>query len=121
MILSGVILMRAVFVSCPTGGARMTFIYDGDCGFCSSFATWIRRRLPPDVAVVAWQDVDDLNGLGLTHRDVTQTAWWFDREKWWAGSEAIGKALVVAGGLWRGFGGVLLRWPISIVARWASA
>lgn len=44
-------------------------VFDGDCAFCTSSATWVSHRLHrttvPDVHLVPWQ-ITDLAGLGLT-------------------------------------------------------
>ncbi|MCW2811345.1 MAG: hypothetical protein JWP61_1803 [Friedmanniella sp.] len=44
-------------------------IFDGDCAFCTTSATWVAERLhrrdAPDVQLVPWQ-FTDLAGLGLT-------------------------------------------------------
>lgn len=76
-------------------------VYDGDCGFCTSSARWIERRLPAEVEVVPWQHVDDLSALGLTVDDVTTAAWWVEpgREPQ-GGHLAIGASLRAAGGAW---------------------
>ncbi|NDH76279.1 MAG: DUF393 domain-containing protein, partial [Actinobacteria bacterium] len=43
----------------------MLLIFDGDCGFCTTSAGWIERRLPDDVRVAPWQ-ILDLEQYGLT-------------------------------------------------------
>ena len=30
-------------------------IYDGDCGFCSASARWLRRHVQPRAQLVPWQ------------------------------------------------------------------
>src|SRR3712207_1142233 len=37
---------------------RPTFVYDGDCAFCTACARFIERRIPADVDVVPWQFAD---------------------------------------------------------------
>ena len=44
---------------------RPTFVFDGDCAFCSSCARFIENRIRPAAHVVAWQ-FTDLDALGLT-------------------------------------------------------
>lgn len=44
---------------------RQTFLFDGDCAFCSSCARFIERHIRTPVAVVAWQFAD-LDRLGVT-------------------------------------------------------
>ncbi|WP_407561168.1 thiol-disulfide oxidoreductase DCC family protein [Streptomyces sp. 184] len=36
----------------------MLLLYDGDCGFCSGWADFGRRRFAPEVRFVPWQSVD---------------------------------------------------------------
>ncbi|AZM48681.1 hypothetical protein DMB38_25395 [Streptomyces sp. WAC 06738] len=36
----------------------MLLLYDGDCGFCTGWADFGRRRFAPDVRIVPWQSVD---------------------------------------------------------------
>ena len=93
-------------------------VYDGDCGFCTRSADWIRRRLPGDVAVVPWQSLDELGALGLSLDDVTTAAWWIDPPAAPRGGHlAIGASLVAAGGAWRLIGRGLLAPPL----RWIAA
>ena len=40
-----------------------TFVYDGDCAFCTSCAQFIERRIPTGARVVPWQFAD-LAALG---------------------------------------------------------
>lgn len=93
-------------------------VYDGDCGFCTRSAHWIRRRLPPDVEVASWQSLPDLDALGLTLDDVTTAAWWVDPPAAPRGGHlAIGASLVAAGGAWGLLGRALLAPPL----RWLAA
>ncbi|WP_181789487.1 thiol-disulfide oxidoreductase DCC family protein [Streptomyces phytophilus] len=36
----------------------MVLLYDGDCGFCTGWADFGRRRFAPEVRIVPWQSVD---------------------------------------------------------------
>lgn len=103
----------------------MILIFDGDCGFCTTTAGWIERRLPEPVRVSPWQ-ILDLEELGLTENDVTTAAYWIDGEgRAHRGHLAIGRSLVAAGGFWRLVGHLLLRPPVSWLARpvysWVAA
>lgn len=100
-------------------------VYDGDCGFCTTSARWIERRLPATVPVATWQSFDDLSTLGLTVDDVTAAAWWVDpdggRER---GHLAIAASLRAARGLWPVLGRLLaappLRWIGGPVYAWVA-
>ena len=59
---------------------RPTLVYDGDCGFCTRCAEWVRRRLPQAHDVVAWQELPDLDALGLTVADVASASYWIDAD-----------------------------------------
>lgn len=101
-------------------------IYDGDCGFCTTSARWIERRLPADVPVVSWQSLgDDLATWGLTVDDVNAAAWWVEPERSPLGGHlAIGGALRAARGAWPLVGRALLapplRWLGGPVYRWVA-
>lgn len=95
----------------------MILVFDGDCGMCTRYAEWVRHRLPADVDVVAWQQVEDLSTLGLTRADVECAAWWLDGSRRAGGAEAIARSLVATDGPTAVMGRVLLAWPISRLAR----
>ena len=93
-------------------------IYDGDCGFCTTSALWIKRRLPDDVPVVSWQSLGDLGTYGLTLEDVAAKAWWIAADGSPRGGHlAVGEALRAAGGMWGLAGRAVLTPPISWIAR----
>lgn len=102
--------------SCETGGV---LIFDGDCGFCTTSAAWIQRRLPDDVPVVSWQSIDDLGALGLTIDDVAAKAWWVTPDgRTRGGHLAIGESLRAARRpWWRALGLLTLAPPL----RWLGA
>lgn len=56
-------------------GMKATFVYDGDCAFCSSCARLAQRWVPTSAAIVAWQRAD-LTGLGLTEAECEQAVQW---------------------------------------------
>ncbi len=92
-------------------------IYDGDCGFCTSSAAWIRNRLPDDASVAPWQETD-IEALGLSEHDVTSAAWWIDPDgSLHRGHASIGKSLVAAGGVWKPVGWLILHPPVAWLAR----
>jgi len=100
-----------------------TFVYDGDCSFCSTCARFIERRIPTSAAVVAWQRTD-LDALGLTVEQAETAVQWVSPERRAAGPDAIAALLIDAGSFWRPAGHVLrlppvraLAWPVY---RWVA-
>jgi predicted DCC family thiol-disulfide oxidoreductase YuxK len=92
-----------------------TFVFDGDCAFCSSCARFIDRRFPSSAPVVAWQFAD-LDALGLTETECEEAVQWVGSRRT-AGPEAIGDLLVSAGSYWKLLGRLLLLRPV-LVAAW---
>lgn len=92
-------------------------IFDGDCGFCTTSAGWIEKRLPADVRVAPWQ-ILDLDDYDLTEHDVTTAAYWVDGDgRTHRGHLGIGRSLIAAGGLWGIAGRLIIAPPISWLAR----
>jgi predicted DCC family thiol-disulfide oxidoreductase YuxK len=52
-----------------------TFLYDGDCSFCTSCARFIVRWIPTPAAVLPWQRVD-LTAAGVTAAACEQAVQW---------------------------------------------
>lgn len=95
----------------------MLLIFDGDCGFCTTSAEWIERRLPDAVRVAPWQ-ILDLAEFGLTEHDVTTAAYWVDPTgQTHRGHLGIGRALIAAGGAWWLVGQLIITPPVSWIAR----
>jgi len=85
-------------------------VFDGDCGFCTTSARWIERRLPDDVDVEPWQSLD-IEALGLSQHDVTTAAWWVSGDgSLHRGHLAIAESLAASSGAWH-FVGVAMRVP----------
>src|SRR6185295_19264908 len=89
------------------GMDRPTFVFDGDCAFCSSCARFIENRIKPDADVVAWQFAD-LAAVYFVAAGRTPSA----------GPAAIADLLRRAGGwagrlLWRPAGAVLGLRPVT--------
>ncbi|MGH3741565.1 MAG: thiol-disulfide oxidoreductase DCC family protein [Micromonosporaceae bacterium] len=100
------------------------FLYDGDCGFCTSCARFIQRRIRPRAAVVPWQRAD-LEALGVTPSRADAAVVWVGRDGVSAdGPDAIALLLRNAGWLWRLVGSVLGLRPVSRLAwpiyRWVA-
>jgi predicted DCC family thiol-disulfide oxidoreductase YuxK len=101
-----------------------TFVYDGDCAFCSTSARFIERRIPTTAAVVPWQRTD-LAALGLTPAQCEEAVQWVASDGTVSsGPAGIGRLLVDAGSFWRPLGRVLLAPPASWLApplyRWIA-
>ncbi|SDT02974.1 Predicted thiol-disulfide oxidoreductase YuxK, DCC family [Friedmanniella luteola] len=63
----------------PVGRDRPWLVFDGDCAFCTSSASWVAERLHrpggPDAHLVPWQ-FTDLAALGATpERAQTEVLW----------------------------------------------
>ncbi|WP_412540432.1 DCC1-like thiol-disulfide oxidoreductase family protein [Longispora sp. K20-0274] len=100
-----------------------TFVYDGDCAFCSTCARFVERRIPTRARVVPWQRTD-LAALGVTSEAAEGAVQWVDARGVAAGPVAISRLLRDAGGPWRPLGWLLglrpvlwLAWPAY---RWGA-
>lgn len=101
----------------PTGKTAPTFVYDGDCAFCTSCANFIGRRIPTGARVVPWQFAD-LDALGLTMEQCEEAVQWVGTDGARAsGPEAIAHLLRGGGAGWRPLGWLLNRRPVLAVAR----
>jgi predicted DCC family thiol-disulfide oxidoreductase YuxK len=103
--------------------AEPTFLFDGDCAFCSSCARWIERHLPRQPHLLPWQFAD-LELLGVTAAECSAAVQWIDVDDRAAGADAIGRLLLFQRGPWRVAGRALLLpgvVPIArVVYRWVS-
>jgi predicted DCC family thiol-disulfide oxidoreductase YuxK len=105
-----------------------TFLYDGDCAFCSACARFVERRiLPRDPAtrahVLPWQFAD-LDALGLTADECTEAVQWVHGDRHLAGPDAIAALLHDSGRGWRPLGWLLGRRAVRPLAwrayRWVA-
>ena len=92
-----------------------TFLFDGDCGFCSACARFIQRRIPTHATVVAWQFAD-LAALGVSPAECDEAVRWVAPGERGAGPVAIAGLLRTSTPGWR----VLGRLLGSRVALWAA-
>ena len=106
---------------------QAVFLFDGDCGFCTRCAQFLRRRVNTPVPIVAWQTTD-LRPLGVTAAQCAQAVQYVSGDHVSAGPVAIADLLRTAtgrgGALWRAAGAVLawrpalaLGWPVY---RWVA-
>lgn len=101
-----------------------TFVYDGDCSFCTTCARFIERRIPTRARVVPWQFAD-LESLGLTTEQCEEAVQWVAEDgSTAAGPDAIALLLRDAGRGWQVAGGALRVGPIRLAAwpayRWIA-
>lgn len=103
----------------PASRADSVLVYDGDCGFCTTSATWAARKFRHGEKAHAWQLLDRgfLEEHGLSRDDVGQAAWWVDGTgRHERGHRAIGRALQAGSGLRRVVGWLVLIPPSSWLA-----
>jgi predicted DCC family thiol-disulfide oxidoreductase YuxK len=103
--------------------APPTFLFDGDCAFCSLCARWVERHLPRQPHLVPWQFAE-LEPLGLTAAECSAAVQWIAGDDHAAGADAIGRLLVFQRGGWRAVGRALLLPGVvqiaRLVYRWVS-
>ena len=93
-----------------------TFVYDGDCSFCTSCAQFIERRIPTRATVIPWQFAD-LPALGLTVEQCEAAVQWVGTDGTTAaGPDAIGLLLRDAGRFWSLAGAGLAFRPVRAAA-----
>jgi len=103
---------------------KPTFVYDGDCSFCTTCAQFIERRIPSHATVIPWQFAD-LGRLGLTLDQVEEAVQWVGPDGTIAsGPDAIALLLRDAGRLWEVPGRALQLKPVGVLAwpayRWVA-
>jgi predicted DCC family thiol-disulfide oxidoreductase YuxK len=99
-----------------------TFVYDGDCSFCTTCAEFIEKRIPTHARVIPWQFAD-LDALGLTTDECEEAVHWVGSERA-SGPDAIALLLRDAGRFWTLAGGALQFGPVRLAAwpayRWIA-
>lgn len=102
---------------------RATFLYDGDCAFCSSCVRFIERYIPTRAEVLPWQRAD-LAALGVSRQAAEEAVQWIDAAGVAAGPDAIARLLRDAGSYWRPLGVLLavppVRWLAWPAYRWVA-
>lgn len=95
---------------------RPTFVFDGDCAFCSSCVRFIEARIPTTATIVPWQ-FSDLDALGLTLDEVESAVQWIGPDGTRAaGPDAIALLLRDAGRFWELPGRALQLRPVGLLA-----
>jgi predicted DCC family thiol-disulfide oxidoreductase YuxK len=100
------------------------FVYDGDCGFCSTCARFVMRWVPTRAVVEAWQLVD-IEPLGLTVADCDAAVQWVrSPTEHTSGPEAIADLLKASRSWWALLGTALGKRPAHSAAwpvyRWVA-
>ena len=95
-------------------------IFDGDCAFCTSSATWIAERLMrsegPNARLVPWQ-FTDLAALGTTEaRTRCEVLWVTPQGEIYGGAAAFARWLQFRGNPYAILGRLLEVWPIRPLA-----
>jgi predicted DCC family thiol-disulfide oxidoreductase YuxK len=96
-------------------GVTPTFVYDGDCAFCTTCAEFIERRIPTRARVIPWQFAD-LESLGLTTEQCEEAVQWVSSTERGSGPDAIALLLHDAGRLWQVAGSTLQLGPVRLAA-----
>jgi predicted DCC family thiol-disulfide oxidoreductase YuxK len=102
-----------------------TFLYDGDCAFCTSCARFIERSIPTRATVTPWQFAD-LDALGASTDDASEAVLWIEPGRpVLAGPAAIARLLRTSRrAVWRPAGAVLALRPVTALAwpvyRWVA-
>ena len=91
-------------------------MFDGECGFCTTWVNRLREWLPVFPDAVPWQ-WSDLESLGLTVDDVRDFAWYVTSRHSYAGAMCFAAILRAQPRIGLRFAGHLLATaPFSIVA-----
>lgn len=103
---------------------RPTFVYDGDCAFCTSSARFAQRHVPTGAAIVPWQ-FTNLQALGLTAQECDDAVQWVTPgTAALAGPRAIAALLRSSTLPWRALGRLLDLPPVRALAwpayRWVA-
>lgn len=99
-------------------------LYDADCGFCSSFISFVRSRLRAKIDAVPFQQAE-LSGFNLTLEECIERLQVVDGEDVLSGGAAVARILRASKFPWpivgRGLSIIGVRWIVdqvySVVAR----
>jgi predicted DCC family thiol-disulfide oxidoreductase YuxK len=95
-----------------------TFLYDGDCAFCTKSAQFLEKHVRTTAKVIPWQWAD-LDALGVTQAEAEAAVMWIESNFQESGPDAIAVLLRRAQWYWRPIGWTLslglvskLAWPV---------
>lgn len=92
-----------------------TFLYDGDCAFCTQSAQFLEKHVRNNAQVTPWQWAD-LDALGVTQDEAEAAVIWIEPDFKRAGPDAIAVLLRRAQWYWKPIGWVLSLKPVSWLA-----
>lgn len=93
-----------------------TLIFDGDCGFCTSTANFIKARSSVAIDIHPWQLID-VGSFGLTKKQTASRVYFVADGKSYAGHEALAKVLLVQPNwVFKSMGAVMMTPPFSWLA-----
>jgi predicted DCC family thiol-disulfide oxidoreductase YuxK len=95
---------------------RPVLVYDGDCAFCTRAVRFVRRHIPSDAEIVAFQFAD-LGALGTTAERARRELLWVEDGRVHGGAQAVAGLLVDAGAFWRPLGLLVRVPPFRWIAR----
>ena len=87
--------------------ALPVFLFDGDCGFCRRWVSWLQRKLPANTRFVPYQQIDDLSAYGLTASDLTTASYWITTDGAHRGARSFAHALQTGTLPWSALGTAL--------------
>lgn len=95
-------------------------IFDGDCGFCTSSASWVARRLArhdgTDAVLAPWQ-FTDLSAIGTTSERTQREVLWVGPDgEIRGGASAVAAWLRYRGGPLSALGVAMELWGVRVVA-----
>jgi predicted DCC family thiol-disulfide oxidoreductase YuxK len=93
-----------------------TFVFDGDCAFCTMCARFIQRWIPTPARVIPWQ-FTNLDELGLTRAEAIEAVQWVaPGSPAKAGPAGIAALLKSSNVFWQPLGWLLGLRPITAAA-----
>ncbi len=95
---------------------RPVLVYDGDCAFCTSCASFVERRVRPRCTITPWQFAD-LDALGVTEQRARyELLWVTPGGVVHGGADAVARLLLSAGRGWAPLGAALTLPPLRWIA-----
>jgi predicted DCC family thiol-disulfide oxidoreductase YuxK len=101
-----------------TQSESAVLIFDGDCGFCTTTANYIKKHSSTPIEINPWQWIE-LSNYGLTVEEASAKVQVFADGKNFAGHKAFAKVLRLQRQWWfKVFGAIIVIPPFSWGARW---